>query len=205
MPWSRPRSWGWHHAARGRRPVGRGLGVCLITSVCSAQRVWFVLLVPCSAWSADLVRLAWAARYGSVACRAPPAGARRRSGAVCCALATPGVGAPIVAQEAFARTGRCTVPASRWRSSAERTPARYYSEGEHVDRWSDAAAQQWLAAPPARRPPGRRWLVLRFPDLPELNSLCREASHNNLAVLDASSGSILLASNELKGAKNETG
>jgi hypothetical protein len=82
--------------------------------------------------------------------------------------------------------------------------ARYYSGGEQVESVASArAAHRWLTAPPPPGAPSRRWLVLRSKDLPELNSLYRESTRRNLPVLDARSGSILLASNELGGASSQ--
>lgn len=53
------------------------------------------------------------------------------------------------------------------------------------------AAFAWLTADDAQR----RWLVLRRPDLPELNARFRDLHHVNLPVLDARSSEVLLASN----------
>ena len=83
--------------------------------------------------------------------------------------------------------------------------ARYYAGGEQVEALTSArAAHRWLTAPAEGGKPSRRWLVLRSKDLPELNSLFRESSHQNLPVIDAQSGSILLASNQLGDAHNQS-
>jgi hypothetical protein len=59
------------------------------------------------------------------------------------------------------------------------------------------------AAPPP--PPGtRRWLVVKADDLPKLNSLYRKKVGKNLPVVDGRSSQILLASNQLGGARNES-
>ncbi|MBI4706054.1 MAG: glycosyltransferase family 39 protein [Deltaproteobacteria bacterium] len=86
--------------------------------------------------------------------------------------------------------------------------ARYYSGGEQVSSFASArAAYRWLTAPAAERGADpergeRRFLALRDQDLAECNSLYREQFGRNLPVLDARSSSILLASNQLRGAVN---
>ncbi|MBW2525828.1 MAG: hypothetical protein JRI23_16715, partial [Deltaproteobacteria bacterium] len=81
--------------------------------------------------------------------------------------------------------------------------AEFYAQGEHVEALSSArAAHRWLTATAGEGEEARRFLVFRSKDLPELNSLFREHAGENLPVLDARSGTILLASNELGGLPN---
>ncbi|HZO15979.1 MAG TPA: hypothetical protein VFB62_22050, partial [Polyangiaceae bacterium] len=79
---------------------------------------------------------------------------------------------------------------------------RYYARGEepHVLVGAQAAAD-WLDAGLERSE--RRWLVVRDRDLSTLNALFRKAHGQNLPVLDASTGEILLASNSLGGGASD--
>jgi hypothetical protein len=51
---------------------------------------------------------------------------------------------------------------------------------------------------------GRRWLVVKAEELPKLNALYRRERRVNLPVLDGRSSQILLVSNELGGAANQS-
>lgn len=92
--------------------------------------------------------------------------------------------------------------------------AAYYRGGE-VQTFPDVGrAYMWLTeqdvvpgagVEAAPTPPGtRRWLVVKADDLPKLNSLYRKKTGQNLPVLDGRSSQILLASNQLGGARNES-
>ncbi|MCC6554045.1 MAG: glycosyltransferase family 39 protein [Polyangiaceae bacterium] len=92
--------------------------------------------------------------------------------------------------------------------------AAYYHGGE-VHSFPDVGrAFMWLteqeypgdpAGPAAPTPPGvRRWLIVKADDLPKLNSLYRKKTRHNLPVLDGRSSQILLASNQLGDARNES-
>ena len=81
---------------------------------------------------------------------------------------------------------------------------RFYAAGEDSRALASArAAGRWLVGGRSVDPPQRRWLAFRERDLGELNSLYRAESAQNLPVIDAQSGNILLASNQLAGARNE--
>ncbi len=71
--------------------------------------------------------------------------------------------------------------------------ARYHGSARLEPFDAAPSAFEWLG-----RGGPRRWLLLRGEDLAELNSLNRQRSGRNLAVLDARSSGVLLASSELR-------
>ncbi len=85
---------------------------------------------------------------------------------------------------------------------AQQGAAAVYQGGAHSAALADVdAAFTWLGGGQG----GRRWLVLRKTDLPELNARFREQHARNLPILDARSSELLLASDRLiAGERNES-
>lgn len=82
--------------------------------------------------------------------------------------------------------------------------AAYYARGE-VESFNDATrAFAWLVEQPAHEPSQRRFLILKADDLPKINSLYRAKNKVNLPIVDGRSSQILLASNKLGDAKNQS-
>jgi hypothetical protein len=100
--------------------------------------------------------------------------------------------------ESFARLGKPGEPLGlvgvRGRTAA------YYS-AERAETFADPQrAFDWLMHEGA----GRRWLVVKAEELPKLNALYRRERRVNLPVLDGRSSQILLVSNDLGGAENQS-
>jgi hypothetical protein len=78
--------------------------------------------------------------------------------------------------------------------------AGYYGAGD-VESFGEAhSAYVWLTEQMEQR----RWLVVKADELPRLNSLYRKLGGKNLPVLDGHSSQIVLVSNQLGGATNQS-
>jgi hypothetical protein len=193
--------------------VGRKLGWAAVVqlpqnfSLVGLNAWWVVLLAPVLALvSYDLLRTCFG--LGLRAIRLPRAATTALAALLGGGLLSfgyyPALASQLSPREVFVRYAALHAPGEPLGVLGLGTRSvRYYAGRERIEPVTTAAAaQRWLNQPAGEGEPARRWLVLRAKDLPELNSLFRETRHENLPVLDASSGAILLASNELGRAKN---